>query len=254
MYLFRCISISCMRNVLIPTQLKSPTINAIKAAIKYGSSGCTITLLILQDGTNSFMVREAQRNITYIITKSQRDILATCRQLVDDTENCTLKVHIQYGISGPLVKNIMNSFNTQLIILPAGFPPEKNRPHIKCLQLLLNSKYPILHLSRHCNNQDFNKAFYIEYNKSPIEKEVIINVIKNILPVKTILSEKIYNDSKCNNIPLQLAEAILNNNTDLIIETRKPARVNLNRNIQSPADRLGITVLSIAESTIQNTN
>lgn len=243
-----------MRSVLIPTQLRIPTVNAVKAAIKYGSSGCTITLLLLQDSTNAFNVTLAQHTINYTITKGQRDILATCRQLVEDTENCTIKVHTQYDISGPLVKNIMNSFNTQLVILPAGFPPEKNRPYIKCLQLLLNSKYPILHLSPYCDEQDFNKAFYIEYNKSPIEKEVIINVIKNILPVKTVISERIYNDSKPDDIQLQLAEAILNNNTDLIIETRKPARVNLNRNIQSPADRLGITVLSIAEGAIQNTN
>lgn len=238
-----------MKQILIPTILKPDTVNAVKAALKYSGSECAITLLIVHEAGNDFTSAAALRRNAQI-TKSQQSVLAICRQLISTIPNCSIKVHNQLGISASLVKHILDYFETDLVIITADYKSEKKRLHKQCLQLLLNCKCPILHLGPYCQEQNFNKAFYIEYNRCTIKTDVVTRIIKDISPVETVITKKIFTNGMKGYIPPQLAEAILENNTDLLVETRKQERINLNKSGTSSADKFGLSVLSILEDAL----
>ena len=98
-----------MKNFLIPTTLKEDTIDAVKTAINQAKGNdCEIILMIVSEipdtySSPSYFLRELKNRTT----ANEDNILDICRQIVSNFDNCSLKIHNQYGISSPVFKRII---------------------------------------------------------------------------------------------------------------------------------------------------
>jgi hypothetical protein len=114
-----------MKNFLIPTTLKDDTISAVKWAISHAKkSDCEIVLMMIAETPDSFSSSNFLREMRTGLTKSQEEVLATCRYMIDHTQNCKIKIHNQYGISSPVFRGIIEHFSVKLIILSNSYKHE----------------------------------------------------------------------------------------------------------------------------------
>src|SRR5687768_368977 len=111
-----------MKNILIPTTLQADTINAVKTAIKQSKGkNCNIILLqvcnVPDTDSSAFFLRTVKNELTV----SQKNIFEACRNLVAVSQNCTFKIQHQYGISAPLMRNLLEHLHVGLIILTPSY-------------------------------------------------------------------------------------------------------------------------------------
>ena len=139
----------------------------------------------------------------------------------------------------------MDHLGVNLIIIPASYKLETARINRNCLELLANSRMPILHMTDDCEEQEFSKALYVEQNPQ-LGVQELQQLISNQFSFK-IVSHVALN---AETLPTaQLTEAIEKNNIDLVIETRKPEKRKKNKNLVVN-DSLGLPVLSIYEDAV----
>lgn len=219
---------------------------SVKAAIKQtAGTNCTITLLMVHDAPDAESASYFLRKTRQSLTDAQLAVLEDCREAVAQTTNCRLEVHNQYGLSAPLLKNLMDHLGVNLIIIPASYKLETARINRNCLELLANSRMPILHMTDDCEEQEFSKALYVEQNPQ-LGVQELQQLISNQFSFK-IVSHVALN---AETLPTaQLTEAIEKNNIDLVIETRKPEKRKKNKNLVVN-DSLGLPVLSIYEDAV----
>ncbi|MPT34043.1 MAG: hypothetical protein E2604_02860, partial [Flavobacterium sp.] len=104
-----------MHNILIPTAFEADTLCAVKTAVQHADTKkCTIVLVTIVLVTISdlpdtlFSPLSALRSISPEMTEAQYALVDECRAIVKKTTNCTLTVRHQFGISAPLLKNLLN--------------------------------------------------------------------------------------------------------------------------------------------------
>lgn len=237
-----------MKNLLIPSTLELDTIKGIKTAIQQSKGkNCTIYLAFVSEIPDTYSTATFLRNMKSEMTASQKNILDYCRELVANAQNCTLKIHNQYGISAPLMRNLIEHFNIELTILTPSYKDSEKRIHNQFLQILSNCKCPILHLNANFEEQDLTKAMYLEQNKSKLQIEDLQELISNQFDFKIVSQAKIFNDQKQEDFESLLNETILKNKIDLLIETRKPKKIKLKNKNYSTNENLGLPILSLYE-------
>lgn len=242
-----------MKSFLIPTTLKEDTISAVKTAINQAKGiDCEIILMIVYEipdtySSPSYFLREMKTGIT----ATEENILDICRQLISKFDNCTLKIHNQYGISSPIFKRIIDHFSLKLIIITHSYKQEKKRIIQRLLQLLDNQKCPILHLGAIQNQEDFDKALYIENASSRIHVQDIQLFVNKNFSFQIVSQTSNPEDQNFEDFVPYLADVISKNGINLLVKTRKPKKLKLRKSSKEDLnDFLGLPVLSLYEEMV----
>ncbi|RZK11069.1 MAG: hypothetical protein EOO46_08110 [Flavobacterium sp.] len=241
-----------MKNLLIPTTLEADTINAVKTAIRQSKDEqCTIMLMLVAEVPDTDSAAFFLRTVKSEMTVSQKIVLKEIRTIINEAGNCTLKIHNQYGVSSPLIKNLMEFHKISLTILTPSYKACAKKIQVQCLQLLCNCKVPMLHLTENCDEQDLSKALYLEKNKSRFQTEDLQQLIQNEFDCKIVSQAKIQESQVAEDMTAILAEAISKNQISLLIETRKPEKISFKKkNMNSINEVLGLPVLSVYEELV----
>ena len=238
-----------MKNILIPSTLQNDTINAVKTAIK-SSNGTPsqLILMLLADIPDTFSSSSLLRGINKGLTTTQENVLEICREITQESNNCNLKIHHQYGISAPLFKNILEHFTIGLTIVTPSFKSSKKKINSMCVQIISNSKCPILHTNETLEKETFSQAMYLKNSDSALETEDLQAYINTLFSLKIVSETKINEEEKRDEIHPILADAISKNNIDILIETRKPKKLKrLKKEKKALNETLGLPVLSLYE-------
>jgi len=241
-----------MKNLLIPTTLEADTVNAVKTAIRQSKDeNCTIMLMLVAEVPDTDSAAFFLRTVKSEMTVSQKKVLNEIRAMINEAGNCTLKIHNQYGVSSPLIKNLIEFHKISLTILTPSFKSSAKKIQVQCMQLLCNCKSPILHLTENCNEQDLSKALYLEKNKSRFQAEDLQQLILNEFDCKIVSQAKIQESQVAEDMTAMLAEAISKNKISLLIETRKPEKISFKKkNMSTINEVLGLPVLSVYEELV----
>lgn len=241
-----------MKNILIPTTHHLDTINAVKTAIKQSKGKtCTITLLLVCEIPDTYSSSLFLRTIKSEMTVSQRNVLESCRNLAASAKNCTLKIHHQYGVSAPLIKNLLEHLHVDLTILTPSYKKAEKKIHKQFRSILANCKCPILHLNSNFEESELQNALYLEQTKSKLQAEDLQHLMQGHFDFKIVSQAKFFEDQNIEEINSQLSEAILKNQINLLIQTRKPEKIKLSKNEKSNINEsLGLPVLSLYEELV----
>lgn len=242
-----------MKNLLIPTILEADTINAVKTALKQSKDEpTTIMLMLVADVPDTDSAAFFLRSVKSEMTVSQKKVLNDIRTIINESgSNCSLKIHNQYGVSSPLIKNLIEFHKISLTILTPSYKACTTKIQIQCLQLLCNCKSPILHLTENCDEKDLSKALYLEKNQSRLQAEDLQQLIQNEFDCKIVSQAKIQESQVAEDMTAMLAEAISKNQISLLIETRKPEKVSFKKkNGTTINEVLGLPVLSVYEELV----
>lgn len=238
-----------MKTLLIPTTFQNDTKDALKAAINYANgTPCTLLLMLVSEVKENHSASSLLRSLDSKWTNAQENVLESCRELISENENCKLKVHNQFGISSPLVRNLLDFYNIELVIIPPSFKSSSLKIHQYCSQILANYKCPILHINNVSEKIHFSNAIYLKNEKSNFPLENVQQLVQQQFSLKIVSQAKISSiDFDSQIIPL-MTEAIAKNDIDIIIETRKPEKIKISKTkIQIIDQSLGLPVLSIYE-------
>ncbi|MCI9844885.1 hypothetical protein [Flavobacterium pectinovorum] len=238
-----------MKNFLIPTTLKDDTISAVKSAISQAKkTECEIVLMMVSETPDSFSSSHFLREMRTGLTKSQEEVLETCRYMIDHTKNCKIKIHNQYGLSLPIFRRIIENFSVKLVILPYSYKQETKRIHQYLVQLAGNQKCPILHLGNEQFKEDFTKALYIENSSANMHVKDVQQFLSNNFSYE-IVSQASKTEDYENIAPL--SEAISKYEIDLLVETRKGEKIKFKKvKKQNINEKLGLPVLSLYEELV----
>lgn len=237
-----------MKNLLIPSTLEPDTINAIKVAIQQSNGkNCTLYLTLISEIPDTYSTATFLRSMKSDMTASQKKVLEYCRELIAISQNCNLKIHHQYGISSPLMKNLIEHLEIELTIISPSFRNSEKRINNQFAQILSNSKCAILHLSTNFEEQNLTKAMYLEQTMSKLQVEDLQELIPDHFNFKIVSQAKIFSDQNPEDLQSLLTEAITKNKIDLLIETRKPKKIKLKNKNSNTNESFGLPILSLYE-------
>ena len=240
-----------MKNFLIPTTLKDDTISAVKSAVNQSKdTESEIILVLVSEVPDTFSSSSYLREMRSGLSRSQEDVLETCRYIIDHTPNVKLKVHNQYGLSAPIFKRLIESFSVKLVILTHSYKQETKKIYQYLIQLAGNQKCPILHLSTEINKEVFNKALYIENSSRNIHVKDVQEFLSANFSFEIVSQTASFEDNYENVAPL-LSEAISKHNIDMLVETRKGEKIKFNKTKKENVnEKLGLPVLSLYEEMV----
>lgn len=240
-----------MKNFLIPTTLKEDTICAVKSAINQsGKSNCEIILMMVAEIPDTYSSSFLLREMNTSLSKYQEEILEECKNLIEQTNNCKVKIHFQYGISAPVLKNIISSFDVKLIILSHSYKQETKRILQNLVQLASNQKCAILHLGSQQYKEDYSKALYIENTSPSLHIRDVQDFINKNFSFK-IVSQTISSERNINEYIPEISETISKNNIDLLVQTRKAEKIKFKKSKKVEINSiLGLPLLSVYEELI----
>ena len=240
-----------MKNILVPTTLESDTLNAVKLAIQQTKGKkCTIILLLINEIPDTDASTAFLRNMKSVHSFSQKKVLENCWKLVEAETDCILKIHHQYGISAPMMKNLMKFLSVDFTILIPSYKNADKKIHKQFTQILSNCKCPILHSCSTFEQQDFTAAMYLEQAKSKLHVEDLHELIPEDFNLKIVSQAKLFQDQNPEDLQSLLHEAILKNKINLLIETRKPKKIILKKMPKTSAENFGLPVLSLYEELV----
>jgi hypothetical protein len=241
-----------MKNVLIPTTLKPDTVDALKTVARNSHNGNVKVVLL--------MLSEMPDGITDLLFSTKSGIeselenvktLRECKAYANAFENIDLHVHHQYGISGPLMRNIMEHHEIGLVIMTPSYKQEKESIHQHAVKIVNNGKCPVLHLPEKVKELSLDQAIYLEDTPSHISISEVQQMLKRDFDIQVVRQAKVNNGHTLEELSPVLNESITEDRIPLVVETRKPdkkwsagrkkAQVNL-------AEKLGVPVLSILEN------
>ena len=238
-----------MKNILIPTTFLPDTANALKNAISHANGAdCNVILFQLIDAEQNYSASATLRCMQNELSPSQKENLELCRYIVETEKNCHLKIHTQYSLSAPLLKNVMESLSIDLVILSDSFKNSQTSINKYCTKLLSNCKYPILHVGKAKENIEFSKALYLENQQSQMQVEDLQQLVNMNFNFRIVSSAKVLDGQDSNELIPLLTETISKNNIDLLVETRKPEKIKFSKKQKtSYKENFDLPVLSLYE-------
>lgn len=236
-----------MKNFLIPTVLKEDTIFAVNSAIIQAKNAeCEIVLLLVSETPDTYSSAQYLRTMKEGLRVNQREVLQACQTLVASDSNCKLKIHNQFGLSSPILKNIIETFDIKLVILTHTYKQETKRIHQYMVKLARNQKCPILHLGAEHFKYDFNKALYIENETANMHVKDVQEFLTQNFSFEIVSQTKNFHNVE--DFTPYLKEAIAKYDIDLLVETRKGEKIKFNKAKQKNTNaELGLPVLSLYE-------
>ncbi|TDE01855.1 hypothetical protein [Flavobacterium sandaracinum] len=238
-----------MKNILIPSILQSDTINAVKTAIKSSNGAkCQLILMLIADIPDTYSSANLLRNIDKGLSPTQESVLQLCREIISESKNYSLKIHHQYGISAPIIRNLMEYYTIGLTIMTPSFKSSQKKINTHCAQIIANSKCPILHTNTDFQEETFSQALYIKNSDSILNAEDLQAYVNTLFSLKIVSETKINDPQRAYDVEPFLTDAIAKNNINILIETRKPKKLKLlKKEKASFHEALGIPVLSLYE-------
>ncbi|MFL9843145.1 hypothetical protein [Flavobacterium rhizosphaerae] len=239
-----------MKNILIPTQLEGDTTDAVKLAVAYADKKkCMIYLLQVYDVPDMYSAGWTLKTMAPQYTAAQSAVLDKCRQIIDASNNCRLAIHLQYGITKPLLKNLIEHKDIGLIMLTPMFIKDK-KSHV-LTKMLPKCTYPLLYLGYNTKSTLFNKALYIEQEKTTVGLHKVQEIVYSEFNFNIVSRAWVPNEQKPEDLAPLLAEAIFKNDIDLLVETRSAdTEMKRKKNSKSVNEALGMPVLSLHEQLI----
>lgn len=242
-----------MKSILIPTTLKPDTLKAVRSVVKnVRDDNMKIVLLLLSempDGITDLLFSSKSGPETSI---QEQKVLDECRRYVAEFDQVSLQVHHQYGISGPLLRNIMNYHTISLTVLTPSYKNEKDTIYRQAVKSLLNCKCPILHLPEEINELALDQAIYVDNSPSHLSLEDIQHLLNKEFAIRVVSKAKLMEGQRTEDLTPELVQAIEKNNIDLLVETRKPVKkgwgvAKVEAQV-SLAEKLGVPVLSLFDN------
>lgn len=235
-----------MKNILIPTILDQDTLSAVESAISY-ANGQDFQLILLQltDADNAYSASAYLRNSRPVLSANQLATLEKCSDMIRSVAGASLHTQTQSSLSAPLLRNMMTAFEIGLVIVPKSFRESSKKINRYCVGLLANSACPILNL---CDApaSEMQKALYLEHAGSNLQVSDLQQRLDGKFPFRIVSQAKITHEEE-QSLRQLLAETITRNDIDLLVETRKPAKVKLGKKTYSLHDELKLPVLSVYE-------
>lgn len=238
-----------MKNILIPTTLQRDTVAALRTALAQNEqSPESIVLMLLRETPDTasapFWIRKMQSEFT----AAQQSVLDECLQMVADKKDCKLNIHQQFSITGPLLRNFIEAREIGLVILPDSFVQSEREVNRYCLRLLKNSKTPLLQLPAETGSYQFSKALYIESSQSQVTANDLPKMIGGHFSFRIISQAKPFDEQNNEEMTPVLYDTIYKNDINLLIETRKPQKINLFKTTKTSVNEtFGLPVLSVCE-------
>lgn len=242
-----------MKNVLIPTTLKEDTLKAVRTAVRNANGNIKkIVLLIVSEMPDGISDLLYATQSGYETSAEQQRVLNQCRQYVRNFDTISLVVHHQYGLTGPLLRNIMNHHAIGFIMLTPSYKVEKELLHKTAVKLLNTSKCPILHLTNTPTEHILEQAIYVENAPSQVSMTEIQHFLKDEFDIRVVSQATLQEGQNPEELKPVLEKTIELNNINLVVETRKPEKSRLiarKRSVrESLAEKLGIPVLSVFDN------
>jgi hypothetical protein len=240
-----------MKNVLIPTTLHSDTLKAVKTIIdNVHNKKVKVVLLLLSelpDGiTDLLFSSRSAGEISY----DKRQVLDECRNYAARFSQVAFHVHHQFGVSGPLMRNIMDHYAINLTVLLPSYRKEKESVHRQAVSILSNCSCPLLFLPEEIESLVLDQAIYVEKEQTRISMEEIQRMLKQEFDIRVVQQAK-FNGYSEEELKPVLAETLDKTNIGLLVETRKPEKSgwrSTKRAQISLAEKLGVPVLSIIDN------
>ena len=240
-----------MKNFLIPTRLTPDTISAVQTAINHSKNeNAKIILFLVTDAIDSFSAAQYLREQDSQITHKELDVLDNCRDLIENFPNCKLEFKRQAGITSPLLKNFIQFYSVDLILLTKSIVTSKKSVHINLVTIIENQKTPILRLINDSTTQ-LNKAIYIENAFSRLNIDDVQQYMQNQFPLQ-IISQVLKKEQETSEyINSLLTEVLSKNDIDFVIETRTSERSKIKKKNRNTLNQsFDIPVLSLHEETV----
>jgi hypothetical protein len=242
-----------MKNVLIPTTLKEDTLKAVRTAVRNANgNNLKIVLLILSEMPDGISDLLFATQSGYETSVTEQRVLNQCRHYAQNFENISLNVHHQYGLTAPLLRNIMHHHAIGFIILTPSYKAEKELLHKTVVKLLNANKCPILHLTDTPTELILEHAIYVENAPSQISMTEIQHFLKDEFDIRVVSQATLQEGQNPEDLKPVLEKTIQMNNINLVVETRKPEKPRIMARKysvrESLAEKLGVPVLSVLDN------
>jgi len=157
-----------MKNIIIPTTFENDTIDALKVAadLKRKGSG-QIVLISLSEITDSItdLLFLSEKNVQNVGNRDK--LFADWSKALDDFALPKLPIieHHQYGISRPILIQLLEHFKAEMVIVPNSFLQSKLFIHRLFLRLLNKSEFPVMQLPDDTDgSEEIQRALYLGEN------------------------------------------------------------------------------------------
>lgn len=235
-----------MKSILIPSYLSCDTENAVLTAMVASGSEKEIVLLIPGEMPSEESAAALLRNMRNRLTEDQRNLLDRCREHAQDS-GFTLRVLSQHSVSAPLLRNLLLTLETGMIIIPTSFAQCERALSRNCLNWLSKSKLPILRLTESAS-PDLKKALLLENEAGTLAVSELQQQISARFPVQIVSQARVSDQEE--SLSKLLQETINQHEIDLVVSTRRPEKKrNLNNNFDIQ-QTFGLPVLSLHEETV----
>lgn len=238
-----------MKNILIPTTLQEDTLHAVNNALVQVSGPCRVIILQPVPMPDSFAAAEFIRKLHNNLTNAQSSVIEKCHKAVTAVAGCCLEVRTQIGVTAPLLRNLLDFLNVNLIIVPASYRAEKSKLHTRCLEILLKYRCPVLQLNTEPNETGLINALYLENKKASFGIHELQQRVGSQFNFRIVSHADITEAQSPDELANYLTAAVEKNNIDLLIETR--AAQSRKKNQSNIDELLGLPVLSINEDAVK---
>ncbi|WP_348797746.1 hypothetical protein [Flavobacterium adhaerens] len=240
-----------MKNFLIPTRLTPDTISAVKTAIHHSKNeNSKIVLLYVSEEIDVFAAVHYLRKQNYQISKKEMEVLDNCRNLIEYFPNCKFEFKHQFGINTPLLKNLIQYYKVDLILLTKSIITSPKSVHSHLVNSIKKQKKPILHLIND-ETPRLNKAIYVENTYSRLNIDDIQQYLSHQFPSQQISKVLKKEPENSEFLDTLLEEVLSKNDIDFVIETRSTERSKIKNKKQVEVNQhIDIPVLSLHEETV----
>lgn len=248
--LFFCrVSKLYMKNILIPTTLVPDTLGAVKTAIKHaGEKGCTLVLMMFCNAPDAFSETDYSGRTVLHSTPVQHDVLNQCRLAVKQSTSCNLNIHHQHGLTGPLLRNLLEFKKIDFVVMPESYKMAPEKIHKYCYKLLFNSKYPILMPGCISNGHHMANALYLEQYNTSLPLHEVRKMIDGKFPYRIVSRAMVSEMQNPEDLRAILAETILKNDINVLVQTRKYKKLKFTAKADATVNEMmGLPLLSLYE-------
>lgn len=242
-----------MKNILIPTTFEEDTLYAVSNALRQAADmPFRIVLMQPVPMPDSFSAAEHIRKSHNHLNPAQSSVIEKCHKAVAAADGCRLEVRSQIGVTGPLLKNLLDFLNISLIIVPASYKAEKSKLHTHCLEILLKHKCPILQLCPEAIDTELINALYLDNKKASLGIQELQQRVSGQFNFRIVSHAEITESQSPDELAGYLTETVEKNNIDLLIETRKmQSGRKVSKSYTNMDEILGLPVLLINEEAIK---
>jgi hypothetical protein len=222
-----------MKNIIIPTTFAADTVEAMKIAAYIAENTGSITLLSnspISDSITELLFLSSKDTID---AAGREKVLADWQRYADNKGiDMTVEKHHQFGMSRPLLDNVLEKYDTDLVVTPQSFQQSKNHSHRMMLSLLNRCTCPVMLLPDAGQLQEsYQRALYLDEAGQPLSSML------QHLPFHIIHSSMLH-EAKGKSLMALIDQM----NVDLIVQRKRRNEVFTD---ESQLIELGLPILTV---------